>query len=228
MMTRLEIGAGGKQGLRTRLEERGHDACADEVERLWAVATQPQGPPVSRPVSEHLEEMFKLADELLKYLVGRPWTLVEFDRRSIITCDDPVVLVRHPAAEPSEGVGFMTAWSITYPLSRKLGLLMSSIEPVIEAGVPAESVRAGRADMTEQGTTKLEKFFNAQTATGASEWLFHHPDDSQFVPSPLPGPRPHSVETRGLSGEFTGEPWFAASSAATENLGDAPEASASV
>jgi hypothetical protein len=210
MFMRLQIGAGGKQALRKQLEGQGHEASAEEVERLWQLATRAEGPPVSRPVAEHLEEMFKLADELLKYIVGRPWLLVKFERRSIITCDDPVVLVGDPTAEPWEGVGFMTAWGITYPLSRKFGLLMSSIEPVIEAGVPVEFVHGGNADMTQVGTTQFEKFFNAQTVVGASEWVFHHPDDNQFLPTPLPDPRPHSIETSGLNHEFTGEPWFSA------------------
>ncbi len=208
MMTRLQIGAAGKSGLRRRLAETGQQVTDDLVERLWAMSTGPDGPPVKRPVAEHLEQMLDLADELLKFIVGRPWTLVRFERRSLITSDDPVALVADPSAEPWDGVGFMTAWGITYPMTRKLGLLMSSIEPLVDANVAVERVHEGRADMEQTGTTAMERFFNLQTTLGASQWLFCHPDDERFVPEELPQPRPYSFEMTGADREFTGEPWF--------------------
>lgn len=208
MITRLQVGAGGKAALRRQLEEGGREVPDDLVERVWKLSTRPEGPPIKRPVGEHLEQMIELSEELLKYIVGRPWTLVRFDRRSLITSDDPVALVSSPDADPWAGVGFMTAWGITLPLTRKLGLLMSSIEPLIDANVPVELVHNGKADAVQSGTTKMERFFNLQTAVGASEWLFHHPDDQRFVPEPLPSARPHAMEMSGLDREFSGEPWF--------------------
>jgi hypothetical protein len=97
-------------------------------------------------------------------------------------------------------------------LSRKPGVVMSSIEPMIEANVPVEFVHDGRADMVQAGTTRMERFFNLQATFGASQWLVHHPDDERFVPDPLPGVRPHPMEMSGLNEEFTGEPWFSSSS----------------
>lgn len=208
MMARLQIGAAGKSGLRRRLAETGQEVSEDLVERLWAMSTQPDGPPIKRPVAEHLEQMLDLADELLKFIVGRPWTLVRFERRSLITSDDPVALVADPSAEPWDGVGFMTAWGITYPMTRKLGLLMSSIEPLIDANVAVERVHQGGADMEQTGTTAMERFFNLQTTFGASQWLFCHPEDQRFVPEELPQARPSSFEMTGANREFTGEPWF--------------------
>lgn len=51
-MLRLEIGLGGKSGLRRRLE--GEDGEVDEklVERLWEEATRREGPPIERPKVE--------------------------------------------------------------------------------------------------------------------------------------------------------------------------------
>lgn len=208
-MLRLEVGAGGKPGLRRRLERRGGEVTDELVETLWQQATRPEGPPIERPTVEHIKQMIELAGELHKYIVGRPWTLVKFDRRSLITSDSPVGLVPDPQDEPEAGVGYMTAWGITFPVTRKLGLLMSSPEPLMELKIPVERVHAGAADTTQPGTTQLERFFNQQTVANASEWLFHHPEDEAFVPEQLPEPNPVTVAMSGLGRDFDGEPWFA-------------------
>lgn len=205
---RLQVGAGGKAGVRRKLEEKGQPVTDDLVDRLWTQATRPEGPPVKWSQIEHLQHIVSVSEELLKYIVGRPWSLMSFDRRSLITSDSPVGLVGHPDEEPWRGVGFMTAWGITFPLSRKQGLLLGSIDPLIELGVPVEQVHEGRADTMLEGTTKFEKFFNSHTVDNANQWLFHHPDDAKFVPPDLPDPRPVTVEMSGVPREFTGEPWF--------------------
>lgn len=207
-LLRLQVGAGGKAGLRKRLLESGREVSEDLVDQLWMQATRPEGPPMKRPKVEHIQQMLELTDELLKYVVGRPWTLVQFGRRSLITSDSPVALVDHPDSEPSQGVGFTTAWGITFPISRQRGLLMGSIQPLLDRRNSVEEVHRGRFDATEDGTTKFEKFFNYHTVANASEWLFHHPDDEGSVPAELPDPRPFNVEMDGVPTQFTGEPWF--------------------
>ncbi len=182
------------------------------VERLWQQAIRREGPPIERPKVEHIKQMIELAGELHKYIVGRPWTLVQFDRRSLITSDAPVGLVGDAQDEPWMGVGYMTAWGITFPLTRKLGLLMSSPEPLIELKIPVEQTHQGVADTTQRGTTQLERFFNYHTVANASEWLFHHPDDEKFVPEQLPEPNRVTVAMSEMGRDFDGEPWFAASS----------------
>jgi hypothetical protein len=211
-MLRLEIGAGGKPGLRRRLEQQGREVTDELIERLWQEATRPEGPPIERPKVEHIKQMIEAAGELHKYIVGRPWTLVQFDRRSLITSDAPVGLVRDPQDESGMGVGYMTAWGITFPVTRKLGLLMSSPEPLIELEIPVERAHSGAADTTQLGTTQLERFFNYQTVVNASEWLYHHPEDEKFVPEQLPEPNPVTVAMSSLGRDFDGEPWFTASS----------------
>ncbi|WP_456598819.1 DUF4238 domain-containing protein [Blastococcus sp. SYSU DS0616] len=207
---RLEVGAGGKPGLRRRLEQRGSEVTDELVETLWKQATRPEGPPIERPNVEHIKQMIELADELHKYIVGRPWTLVQFVRRSLITSDAPVGLVPDPQDEPWAGVGYMTAWGITFPLTRKLGLLMGSPEPLIELDIPVQRTHEGATDTTRAGTTQLERFFNHHTVMNASEWLFHHPEDREFVPEQLPEPSPVNVDMSGMDHVFDGEPWFAA------------------
>ncbi len=99
----------------------------------------------------------------------------------------------------------MTAWGITYPLTRKLGLLMSDPMPFADQ-VPVEDVRAGRLDGDEQGSTRMERFFNSSTVTNASEWLYHHPEDERFVPDALPNAQPVTMSMEGGPIAFPREP----------------------
>ncbi|HEY8719670.1 DUF4238 domain-containing protein [Pengzhenrongella sp.] len=207
-MLRLQVGVGGKSGLRQVLERQGGEVTDERVETLWKQATRPEGPPIERPKAEHIKQMIETAEELVKYIVGRPWSLVRFDQRSLITSDAPVGLVRNPEDEHWFGVGYLTAWGITFPLTRKLGLLMSDPQPLIDQEIPVEEVHEGRADMTQLGTTKLEKFFNYHTVMNASEWLFHHPEDAKFVPDELPEPTLVTVAMSSEDRDFDGEPWF--------------------
>jgi hypothetical protein len=118
------------------------------------------------------------ASDHLPPILGRPWKLFRFQRRSLVTCDWPVGLVAAPDAETSQGVGFPTAWAITLPMTRRLGLVMGDVAPLTEANVPLERVRAGEFDAVEQGTTIMQKFINESTMQSADEYLYHHPDDA--------------------------------------------------
>jgi hypothetical protein len=207
-MLRLQVGMGGKAGIRQELANLGYEVTDGLVETLWKEATRPEGPPIQRPNIEHITQMLELAEALLKYIVGRPWLLVRFDRRSLITSDAPVGLVRNAKDAPGYGVGYMTAWGITFPLSRKLGLLLADPELLIDLQIPVEEAHHGRADTVKVGTTELERFFNGYTVANASEWLFHHPDDEKFVPRELPEPTPVTIAMSGMGREFDGEPWF--------------------
>jgi len=117
--------------------------------------------------------------------------------RSLITSDVPVGLIPHPQDDnPWSGVGFMTAWGITFPRTRKLGLLMSDLMVIAEQ-VPVERVRAGHIDTKQRGATALEKLFNERTTNSASIWLYHHPADGKFVPNDLPDASPVTSAVMG-------------------------------
>ncbi|HRN29426.1 MAG TPA: DUF4238 domain-containing protein [Terrimesophilobacter sp.] len=208
-MARMEIGLGGKENVKGWAKRKwGRDLTDQEAEQVWKQATQPDGPPITLARPDLIEHMAKVAGGLTKYIVGRPWLLLRFDRRSLITSDDPVGLAAHPEDEDAAwmGTGFMTAWGITFPLTRKLGLVASDPMAVADL-VPVEVLHAGEGDRVEFGTTAYEKFITQHTAGGASLWLYRHPDDEKFVPHPLPNPRPHSMRMRGgfRDIEFTGE-----------------------
>lgn len=206
---RIEIGYNGKAGVKGWFQRnRGIELTDEQAEVAWDEATQPGGPPIHVAPILHIKQIVAMSQDLLKYISGRPWSLVEFDQRSLITSDSPVGLVRRAdEVDPWMGVGFMTAWGITLPLTRKLGILMA--DPMAFDGqVPVEKVREGKLDTRQFGTTALEKLFNHHTTISASEWLFHHPDDEKFVPTDLPDPSPTTMSMSGADQVFTGEPYF--------------------
>ena len=189
-MTRLEVTFNGRENVQRWAEHRyGVELDEDEAEELWKQTTRPEGLPITlaTPI-EHIAVIIDSAEKLLPFIVGRPWTLVRFDRRSLVTSDSPVGLIPGKGTEPWEGVGFMTAQLITFPLTRKLASSMADAMPFAEANVPVQRLRAGEADATEPGTTSMARLINDSTVHSASEYIYHHPDDESALPSPLPAP----------------------------------------
>jgi hypothetical protein len=220
-MARLQIGAGGLALFKRQLEESIDGVTDDMVDRMWAQAMRPEGPPIRVRNVEFAQQMLETAAELVRYLSGRPWVLVRFDRRSLITSDHPVSLVRRTDSLPGEGVGYATAWGITMPLTRKLGLIMGDPTSIMNA-VPVERVWAGELDAVDAvGTTKSEQFLNLHTISSASTQLFLHPGDERFLPEALPDPEPVSMQMSSSTWNFSGEPWGGA-----QNSGTSPTRSA--
>lgn len=123
--TRLEVQFTGREKVKQWVQERyGVEVDDDEAEVLWQQATKPSGPPINIAPIAHIEQIIDGAGELLPYIISRKWKLVRFERRSLVTSDSPVALVPAEHAEPRQGVGFAPAWGITFPLTRKLGLIM--------------------------------------------------------------------------------------------------------
>lgn len=208
-LLRLQVGASGRERLRLQLEELHGRPIEDlELDESWESFTRAGGPPIRLSSEAFAVQMLKLADEIVKYIVGRPWCLVALDRRSLLTSDTPVGLIARPDDDQWQGLGYLTAYAISFPLTRKLGLMMLDITPLAERDVPVEMVRQGRLDTRQEGTTALERTINHSTVTNAAEWLFHHPDDDRFVPAPLPDARPVKM-TFGGPESFTGDAWFA-------------------
>lgn len=209
-VVRMEIGYGGRAGVKAWAKKNlGIDADDAMAERLWEQAMHPDGPPIKVSQAEHIEQTMDLAEHILGYLSGRPWSLVRFTKRSLILSDVPVGLVRDADDDGYlPGVGVANAWGITFPLTRKLGLLMSDPTFFMERNIAVERVRAGEFDFAQPGTTALEKLFNEHTATSASMRLFHHPEDARFVPSELGAASPLTMSLQGVPMEFTGQPYL--------------------
>ncbi|MDQ2661854.1 MAG: DUF4238 domain-containing protein [Actinomycetota bacterium] len=204
-VVQIQLTVAGKDGLKRLMKGRaGQDIDDATAALIWEQATQPGEPPLKMSAMAHIQQIGQTVLALIPYIAGRPWTLVQFDRRSLLTCDTPVALVPHPEGEAEDdeytqpsGVGFMTAWGITYPLTRKLGLLMSD-PMILPDDITVEDVARGNLDRAQPGTTELERFFNLYTTMNASAALFHHPADGGFVADTLPAPTPVTVRMDGF------------------------------
>lgn len=216
-MVRLEVGAGGRKNVGAWIRDNlGFEPTKEQEDRIWGDATQPGGPPIGFSNLTHIQNAVETATRLTPYLATRPWTLVRFDQRSLITSDAPVSLVRQPDDEPWEGVGFATAWGVTFPLTRKLGLLMSDPMAMMEGVGPddprvqqlREMVLDGRIDRSQPGTTAMERLFNLHTAESAREYVFHHPEDERYVPADLHEPDLINIKAVGgfVDMDFDGDP----------------------
>lgn len=234
-MVRVEIGTGGRENVTRWIKKNlGFDPSEEQAQRIWDEATQPGGPPITISIVDHIKHIIDTADHLAKYLVTRPWSLVRFDRRSLITCDAPVSLIRNANDDdPWSGVGFATAWGISVPITRKLGLLMSDPMVMIErfeAGDPKiqtirTAVVSGSVDRVEAGTTAMERLFNEHTADSAREYIYCHPEDERFIPEELHGPTLINIDAGGfMDAEFDGKAWFPARARTVKEAGaEAPE-----
>lgn len=200
-MTRLEVQLTARDNVKQWVQRRYGVEVDDEAEVIWQQATQPGGPPITVGPIAHIEQIIDSAFPLVPFIVGRPWTLARFSRRSLRTCDLPVALVPGEGHEPWRGVGFATARLITYPLTRKLGLIMGDAMPWAEANIPVEQLYAGVGDTAEPGTTSKAKLINHCTVGSSSEYVYQHPDDESVLPSPLPDPRPNNLSLLGYDND---------------------------
>jgi hypothetical protein len=198
----------GADGIRNSLATSGKPVADDIVHRMLEQASQPDGVTAKTTSAGHINHMLELVPELVRYFVGRPWVLIRFSSRKLLTCDTPVALVPNPEFQDVySGVGLMNAWGITIPLTREVGLLLANPmalaeedpqKPLVEL---LEDVVNGKYDHEQNPSTKLAHFFNNHTVGNARRWIFHHPDDAALLPDDLTGlQRDTETEFEVLSG----------------------------
>ncbi|WP_345482201.1 DUF4238 domain-containing protein [Amnibacterium soli] len=187
-MIRLQFQIAGRDRfVKTVAERLQADLSDDEVEELWQLTVRPGGPPIAVRPDQHANELVDLLPKLLKYFLGRPWALVSFERKHLITSDAPVTLVPRRDAQDEEGVGLMTAAAILFPISRSQGLVMADPMPISRT-VTVEEVSAGVADLRLPASAAHARSFNSAAVINARRAVFHHPADAALVPDRLPEP----------------------------------------
>lgn len=202
---RLEIGINGRKGMADWFEENfGHRPDEDTAQGLWERAVSPEGPPVTMNTASQLSMMLDTADMVLPFITGRQWSIVTFARRRLVTSDAPVALLPDPNASDGRGTGWATSSGFTFPLTRNVGLRGSNIVDLLDTAPDdtrdalRDRVAAGMYDFREAGTVHLEKIFNINTTFAGREYVYHHPDDADYLPEPLP--QPTLVNARMLGG----------------------------
>jgi hypothetical protein len=193
---KMHIGAGGKDVFAAQLRQNDGGISNEQVSRMWKQAVSAEGPPIALTDAEWVTQMLEMAEKLTSYLLGRPWVLFKFQRRSLVTSDSPVGLIRDRDSKPWEGVGYATAWGMSYPLTRKLGLIMSSRADVAP-DIDLENIQFGLCDQVQVGNTETEKLINDHTIAATSKRLYLHPGDQRFLPSDLPESRDMKVRVSG-------------------------------
>lgn len=118
--------------------------------------------------------MSNLMPRAARHFFSRPWGLIRFARKTLITADDPVVLNPRDGASPYEGVGLANAGSFVVPLDRRVAL-------VINNTIDGE-------DYELEPTTFMAKQINQMVALNAHRAIFHHPDDSPLGAIAIPQP----------------------------------------
>ncbi|MDQ0239291.1 DUF4238 domain-containing protein [Arthrobacter bambusae] len=108
----------GAEGVREALQKAGKEFDDDVVDRLVQQASGSDGITVETTSSGHIQHILDLVPELLIFFLGRPWALIRFKSKKLLTCDTPVTLVRNPELDGVfAGVGVGNAWGILVPLT---------------------------------------------------------------------------------------------------------------
>jgi len=172
---KMLIAAGGKDQIRDSIEyAEGRPATNEEVDQAWERLTAFDDYVVTPENGLHLTVLGNLLEPTTGQFFDRGWHLIRFTRRALVTTDAPVVLLRHPASDPSSGVGLARAGGVLVPLDRRVGLLMTL---------------TGAPDKVVPGTTAWAKAFNQRLAWAARRAIYHHPDDNPLDGIELPEPR---------------------------------------
>lgn len=178
---------GREEFARWASDAEGRTLSDEEVEERWSVVTQPGGFSVSYTARDHIDMMGEVTGEVAGFLAYRPWTLVQFNDRALVTCDAPVSLVAHEQSGPWKGVGVRDARLVLYPMTRRIGLVMRnpfdgrhSIDDLSEL---TEKARSGVLDDRSPGTAATGKAMNSYTVAHAVSNIYHHPEDTQYVPA---------------------------------------------
>lgn len=210
---RLLIDTTSPERLQKLVEAGGEQLSAEDAARQLQELRAAGAIDVTVSAASHAGQIGYLLPRLIRYIMGRPWALVRFARRGLITSDSPVSLVPDPSMPAHMRMGLMTARGFTFPLNRRTALMMSSPEPFINAGRHVDEVTSGAFDLARPGSTRDERAINLATALGARERIYHHPDDDAFVPEVLPEPVDDTLSSDDIYTDFD-EAWLTDDSSA--------------
>jgi hypothetical protein len=174
LLLKLKIGVQGKPGVRDGLRAQyGREPTEAEVEELWATVSDFDSYEVTPHPNASLRIMTKMVPKTAAMFQARAFSLVYFERKTLITCDNPVYLAPAPDHPEGMGIGLVTAGEILIPLARQVALVLGEF---------------GGEDTRHCGTTATARMFNQALADNAHQAVFHHPDDDPLAGIDLPQP----------------------------------------
>lgn len=174
MLLKLHIGVEGKPGVRDGLRKQyGREPTEAEVDQVWQTLSDFDSYEVTPHPNSSLQLMVRMLPKTAGAFQVRAFSPLYFERKTLITCDNPVYLVPAPDHPRGMGIGLATAGQIYIPLARRVGLLLGDY---------------GARDVPQYGTAACARTFNQAMADNARQAIFHHPADDPLAGLELPQP----------------------------------------
>ena len=184
IMMKLQMAIDGREGTRKALNHEAEiEATEHEVDVAFAEYSDPSSFHVELSPNEHIRFILDELRGVTRTMYARQWSVVEFRRRSLLTCDHPVVLIPVEGEPSFMGVGILSAGGVFVPLNRQVGLVMGGVPPEVKQG------KFGVRDAKYWGNTYFANYFNDVIIANAREAIFAHPDDAHLTQRPLPSPK---------------------------------------
>lgn len=182
---RLLVGASGKKALRGHIEAaEGAPISEARLDAEWTDFVKPGGPTLEPDAADHLRTVVEMHVPTAEMLRAMQWSLDIFERRSLITCDHPVVLLPNEDHPRWMGLGIFNAGGFAIALSRRRALVIGSSPDLPDLRLP--------------GTTNMARSINSHIARNARHSIYHHPDDAHVVAElTLPDRRTREFESSG-------------------------------
>lgn len=187
MLLKADVLGRGPRGIREALEHQtGGPVSDEEVAETWDAMSDIDAYRLEARAEHQLQTMADTWEPCARSFMGRPWTVLRFQRRRLGTSDAPVVMVPYLDQPLGPVAGFMNAHNVLLPLARDALLVMGELTPGHDVRRVPIPVR--------QGTTKWERTVNRLVAGMARSAVFHHPDDTPFTGIELPAPRDREMD----------------------------------
>lgn len=169
MTMKLDMAAQGPSGMRRVLvSQLGREPTAEEVQDHWDAVKDFDDWQIHLTTNRHVVDLLEHAAEFGPALVDiYGWHPIRWQRKHLLTSDQPVVLVPPPNWPAWQGVGLYTAGAIYFPLSRSTGLLLDH--------------RANDHDWPDgfpvPPTAAAARGYNRAVSMSAQTRVYHHPGD---------------------------------------------------
>ncbi len=163
----LQLAAGGPAQLREGMRKRGADPSDEKVLARWK-SLRDSSWRLTMPREHHVVESLRLVDQFTPGVVhGYSWCVMRWERRAVLTCDSPVLLIPGPNHPPWAGVGILTAGCIAFAIARNCVMLLIN-----------KGLRDVPDGLQVPGTVANAHRLNRLTAHHARRRLYHHPADT--------------------------------------------------